>query len=121
MEKKKGAKSTAQRNLLEYTHAPSIKSVFNKTESIIKFKEFTMIKELRGAIEEDEDVIAFLYSLKNNDVNAYVNDFLTCGINDKEYFLEDILLEIGGLVDDDKYHWISNELKKFLSYAKREH
>ena len=74
-------------------------------ESVIEFNEFFMIKE-------NKNVIEYLYSLKNPNLNGYVNDFLSCGNNEKEDYLEDILLEIGDVVNDEKYIWISIELKK---------
>ncbi len=131
MEKKKGD-STAQKNLPVETKVQSDKSLRELTahtglhkvsESIIKFKQFTMINEkLRGLVEEDEDVIAFLYSLKDNEITGYVNEFLTTNREeDKEYYLQDILLEIGTMVDDNKFDWVSKELKKFLKHDKRKH
>ena len=63
-------------------------------------------------LKEETDVITFLYSLKNQDVIGYVNDFLSADSRDKSEYIEDILLEIGNLVGDDEYNWVSKELKK---------
>lgn len=76
--------------------------------TITKFSEFIMNEKL----VEDIDVIDYLYSLKNPDINGFVNDFISDRSRREEY-IEDILLEIGDTIEDEKYDWISKELKKF--------
>ena len=118
MEKKKGTIS-AQKNL--YTAKKCSSSDTLMSESIIKFNQFIMNEKL-GVLDEGDDVIAFLYSLKDNEVTEYVNGFLTTSREeDKEYYLQDILLEIGTIIDDNKYNWVSKELKKFFRHDKRKH
>jgi hypothetical protein len=75
---------------------------------VLKFNEFLMTNK-----NDEEDVIAYLYSLSNNELNGYVNDFLTQSRSRKKEYIEDILLEIGDLVDSEKFNWVSKELKNF--------
>ena len=74
----------------------------------------TFEKFIKEGIEiEDDDVISFLYSLGNPDLNGMINDFLTTGNKGlKEEYMEDIILEIGEDVEDDEYDWVCKELKK---------
>lgn len=78
---------------------------------ITKYKEFTM-NELKGAYSEEEDVIAYLYNLKSENITEYVNEFIKSKQHRHEY-MEDILLEIDDIVSIDKYNWVAKELKKF--------
>ena len=97
--KKKGLKNLRSFARTKHTGLPLY------AESIIKFNDFFMANE-------NKYVIDYLYSLKNPDINGYVNDFLSCSNNEKEGYIEDILLEVGDIVNDEKYIWISTELKK---------
>lgn len=63
-------------------------------------------------MNENNDVISFLYSFKNPDLNGYISDFLTTSSNMKSEYIEDILVEVSKKVDEEKYAWIQSELKK---------
>lgn len=97
--KKKGIKSLRDFAKTKHDGLPLYKENF-----ILKFNEFKM--------NENNDVIAFLYSFKNPDLNGYINDFLTTSSNMKSEYIEDILDEVSKKVDDEKYAWIQSELKK---------
>ena len=75
---------------------------------LTRFSDFDMKNEKLM----EEDVISYLYSLGNPEINGYINDFIT-DRNRKEEYIEDILLELGGIIEDEKYDWVSKELKKF--------
>lgn len=82
--------------------------------NVLKFNEFLMNTNTRSSLKkEEEDVISYLYSLDSTELNGYVNDFLTQSRTRKKEYIEDILLEIGNLVEPDKFQWVSKELKNF--------
>jgi hypothetical protein len=79
---------------------------------VLKFNEFLMTN--RAVLKkDDEDVISYLYSLDNVELNGYVNDFLTQSRTRRKEYIEDILLEIGDIVEPAKFQWVSKELKNF--------
>lgn len=97
--KKKGIKSLRDFTATKHEGLPLYKENF-----ILKFNDFKM--------SENNDVISFLYSFKNPDLNGYISDFLTSNNNTKSEYIEDILMEVSKKVDKEKYAWIQSELKK---------
>ena len=97
--KKKGLKSLKNFAKTKHEGLP-----LYKESHILKFNSFIM--------NENGDVISFLYSLKDPELNGCISDFLTTSSNRKFEYIEDILMEISNKVDIDKYNWISEELKK---------
>lgn len=83
-----------------------------KHEGLPMYKENIILKFIDFKMNENNDVISFLYSFKNADLNGYINDFLTTNRNHKSEYIEDILSEISKKVDKEKYAWIKSELKK---------
>lgn len=99
--KKKGLKSLRDFARTKHEGLPLYKESY-----VLKFNSFIMNENV------DEDVISFLYSLKDPELNGYIRDFLTTDSNRKFEYIDDILIEVEGRVDVDKYIWIQKELKK---------
>jgi len=70
---------------------------------IIKFKKFNESIE-QGPID-------FLYSLNNPEVDKLIS---TLNLNPTMDTVEDIILEIGGTIDEDKLQWVKNYLYKIV-------
>ena len=99
--KKKGLKSLRSFAKTKHDNLP-----LYKENIIIKFDQFL--------IESSSiDVINFLKSLNDD----YVNDMIDKLINsdnseEKEESIQNIILEMGDKLDDEKYNWVVNELEK---------
>lgn len=84
-----------------------------RVEEVMSFKKFNeTYTDSQGTNRNDSNVVDYLYSLDNNDVNVLTNDLISS--HNPSDIIEDILLEIGDmdLVSDEKYHWVEDELKK---------
>jgi hypothetical protein len=81
---------------------------------ITKFGNF-----INEDFNKEEDVFRFLASLKNPDLNEMINNFISSDAGHIEECIEDILLEIGNLVDDKKYNWVSKKLEELNPYKKK--
>jgi hypothetical protein len=73
-------------------------------KDVYKFNDF---------IKESQDsVIGFLSSLKIDSLPAMVNDFVRSKKEDRQEYIEDILLEIGDTIEGDKYNWVKKSLEE---------
>ncbi len=71
--------------------------------NIKKFNQFSLVME--------SETISFLNGLKRPEINSDLNDlFVSTDFLERKELIEDILLEIGDIVDDEQYHKIEDEL-----------
>jgi hypothetical protein len=71
--------------------------------NIKKFNQFSLVME--------SETISFLKGLKKPEINSDLNDlFRSNDFLERKELIEDILLEIGDIVDDEQYHKIEDEL-----------
>lgn len=71
--------------------------------NIKKFNQFSLVME--------SETIGFLKGLKKPEINSDLNDlFRSNDFLERKELIEDILLEIGDIVDDEQYHKIEDEL-----------
>ena len=101
------------KGLLQFKNLNKTKNKKNKIveNTIFKFNDYSMDDE----DNYPEDLLTYLNKLHNPDVNGWVNDLLTTHHkNEKEECIEDILLELGDIISEEKYKWVSSELKKYL-------
>lgn len=83
---------------------------------VIKFNEFIMMNE---KLKEGEDVFKFLYTLKDPEVNGYINELMTThDEEDKRLCVQDILIEIEDRITDEDFNVVSSELKKWINPRK---
>lgn len=83
---------------------------------ISKFNEFIMMNE---KLKEGEDVFKFLYTLKDPEVNGYINELMTThDEEDKRLCVQDILIEIEDRITDEDFNVVSSELKKWINPRK---
>lgn len=123
--KKQGLKSL--RRLAKTKHAGLSPVAISEDLTVLKFKDF-IVKEgiLQDDPDESTDVIFFLYSLEDFDINLDVNEFLTSSDKEtKNEYIEDIMKTIQRkhkTLDKDKVYWIEDNLKKrILEDDKRKH
>jgi hypothetical protein len=142
MRKKKGASSVQQRKLMGYAYAcatgkaescpPSIKAIgksfmksgkrkglkklrdfaSTKHQGLPLYKENLISKFYEYSMNENKDVYEYLYSFKDPEINGCISHFLSCMSIEKKDALNDLLLEIGDKLDDEKFKWVDSELKK---------
>jgi len=80
-----------------------------KLKNIMKFSKFT----LENNSEIESDVVNYLSSLNDNEINSDLNDLIKShNIEDKKELIEDILLHISDKLKDDEFHAVEDELKK---------
>jgi hypothetical protein len=69
--------------------------------NIKKFNQFSLVME--------SETISFLKGLKKPEINSDLNDlFRSNDFLERKELIEDILLEIGDIVDDEQYHKIED-------------
>jgi len=69
---------------------------------------------LKEKLENNKfDVIEFLSSIGDSEVNGDLNDLITThDVDLKIELIEDILIHVGDMLEDDEYHMVEDELKK---------
>ena len=89
-----------------------MKNIFTNFDSFIKENKEEE-EDTEDDINYEKDILNFLYSFDNADLDCMVNDFVGAStIDNKTDLMEDILLEIGDELSDEEYNWVSSELQK---------
>jgi hypothetical protein len=80
-----------------------------KLKNIMKYSDY-----LKEKLENNKfDVIEFLSSIGDSEVNGDLNDLITThDVDLKIELIEDILIHVGDMLEDDEYHMVEDELKK---------
>lgn len=79
-----------------------------KLKNIMKYSDY--IKE---KLDNDFDIVEFLASFGDFEVNGDLNDLITTHDNESKIeLIEDILIHVGDMLEDDEYHMVEDELKK---------
>jgi hypothetical protein len=79
-----------------------------KLKNIMKYSDY-----LKEKLEDNSfDVVEFLASIGDGEVNGDLNDLITTHDEDlKIELIEDILIHVGDMLEDDEYHMVEDELK----------
>jgi hypothetical protein len=84
-----------------------------KENLIMKFEDFDFEKE-------NDDVLSFLYSFKNGDINELLSDIITTHSEEEKIKCIESLLEIVDEdLDEDEVKWVEEELLKHCKNKKR--
>lgn len=62
--------------------------------------------------ESEFDALTFIKSLENEELNDLLDKLMSDELSDKSQIKEDILLEVGDLVEDSDYSKIQDWIKK---------
>lgn len=112
--KKKGLAKL--RKLAKTKHAGLSPAAITENK-ILKFNEF-IVEELFFEKDEDDEsseVIQYLYSLQDEDITSFVNEFLVVNKETKKEYIEDIISRLGDKskrIPNDKIEWVEKNLKK---------
>jgi len=97
LKKKTGLKKLKSFASTKHRGLPEIKE-----NLIMKFEDFNL---------HQDDVVGFLYSLKNEELNGLINELNTTNIKlEVEEIIEEILNLINNKVSGEKLEWVKNEL-----------